>query len=200
MLYYNNAMTEGTERPHGINLQYANLGELANEDLADLILCIEEELDCADTVEPFIDLSLELEVPGAINYTTALAQIIAGDRFDDEAARVAYRAFHFAHTIGSLLLSGPSGMKAEFFYGDAADTDELRDRLIGASMAYYATHSALDVVTSRFMAELDPGGRFGDVADTVAGTTFKFIEEAERQKAIDAEVIDFALELDGFMS
>jgi hypothetical protein len=192
-------MAEGTQKPFGsFSFEAPSLEDMAREDLDELMYCLEESVEGVDPSRAFIDESFELEYYDGIKLVAALTRVVASDgRFDGEALSTGYRSFHFAHAVGGLLLSGPTGMKTEDFFRDVDDRDELRQKLSLATSDYYMMHPSLDIVTARFASELDPTGRYGDIADVLAGATFMFIEAAEKQKAIDREVAAFALQLHG---
>ena len=178
-----------------LTFEYPRLEPLAEANLVDVIACIHDELQGNNTADALISPAFEFDHPDSMKYAAAITRIVAAERADDDALYVAYRAFHFAHTVGGLLIGQTTGMMQQEDFKGADDKEELRQKLITVSSDFFSRCPALDALTARFMSELDPTGRFSDMAEVVAGTTFAFIEEAERQVAINIEVEKFAEEL-----
>lgn len=187
-------MAENIPKP-GINLKYENLEELVAINYDDLVLELAAGVEDIGGGEAFVDLALELDYPHTQSYSQGISQALAGERDCPESRMSGYRAFHFANGVGNMLMSGETGMSMEYFYGKERNYTVIRAMLTNAVGDYFATRPALNLLTGRFMPELDPSGKYGDVAEIMAGSTFMFLDAFSRNKAVEAEVGRFAAEL-----
>jgi hypothetical protein len=202
-------MSDKEQKPFEyVSLEIPDLNQLAGEELDDLIEVLADGVEGMDMVSKFIDPDFEAAWPAGMNLASAMAQSMTGEASDDEAFRTAYRSLHFAYTVGDILLKSNAELKFQEFFKDIETTEQMRTMMIDAAAGYYALRGSLDIVSSRFVCELDPTGQYGDLADTVTGMTFMFIEEAVRQRYadmvvdgfrqqdIDKEVAEFSRRLD----
>ncbi len=187
------------ERPRPLHplFTYDDLETLVGQQLPHLINILDEGVEQANPLSVFIDQSLEYEHPQSIAYTDALTHVLIGEPSSMTAQQACYRAFHFAHTVGSLVLPTHSGMKMQDFFAGVSDTDALRDKLQSTSCEYLGRRKHLDALTGRFMPQLDPTDQFAHVVETIAGSTFMFIDAAEKQRVIDEQAASFRLVIEG---
>lgn len=181
----------------GINLQYETIEELLLENYDDFTATIDEGVMDMPDGSVFIDGALEMEFPNAFQYTDAISDLLAGERACEESRLAAYRAFHFANTVSTLLMSSPTKMYTADFYGEESP-EELLNKMRFFAGDYLSDRKTLDNVIGRYMSEIDPSGKFGDVAEVVAALTFMFIDSHEHLRAIDLEVAAFQIELEAF--
>lgn len=188
-------MTERRPEERGINLEYESLEALLMDSYDDFITTLDECVEEMPYGNAFIDKRIEQEFSNLNQYTDVMANAVAGEAACGDARQAGYRAFHFAHFVSSMLLSANPQLYVGEFFGNESE-EELRDKLDLSVAGYLEERHTLKWLISRFTSEMDPSGKYSDVVENVAGSTFMFIDACERERAIQAEVDAFAAELE----
>ncbi|HSH55771.1 MAG TPA: hypothetical protein VK983_03025 [Candidatus Limnocylindrales bacterium] len=170
---------------------YPDLEHLVGEQILELVDVL--DAGCADTVPAagFIDVTLERSMPGMERYTSALASVLSGRPADRNEQTASHNAFHFAYTVGRLVLPEEPRLAFASLYAEDLTADALQDKLIEETGVYLGRCEHLDALTRLYMKDLDPTGLYAHIAETVAGSTFMLIDEGEKDRIITETVTDF---------
>ncbi len=128
-----------------------------------------------------IDDGLEQDVT-MLAYASHLNGFLLSYDATHESWQVVYRSVHFASAIAGLL-----GCNRGLYLGDTfthSDPDAVREQVTQEAQDYMITHEYIDGLTGAFMPEIDPGGRYAHIAETVVALVSSQIEqELEREAA-----------------
>lgn len=147
----------------------------------------------------FVDVEFEFMHPNTFTYTDGISSILLHGRQEQAARLAAYRGFHFAVQVSGLVLPENPAIAFGDFFDRNTDNEELRRKLETSASEYLGRCAALDRMTAYFMPEIDPTGRYGHVAEIVAGSTFMFVDNAERDRVINDSVARFSGEIESFL-
>lgn len=201
-------MTSPNELSDSPYFEYEGVAELIGQDRELLIDMLDESIIAAVPGQEFIDVSLEEHFPLVPSFVENLVRTFNGE-LDEEAYQAGYHAFHYAHSFSSLVLAGPAVFSVVgLFDGLEEENDEreiAKEELEATIEVFLFPRPVLSEITRYYMPAIDKTGRHKRVAELIAGSTFMFIDNGERLRAIDEHVADFAvglddLRLDGFES
>ena len=124
-----------------------------------------EHADDRDAV--FIDNALEHDV-AMLSYAEHLGRTLS-DEVSDEEVRVAYRSIHFI-SIVTALHGCNKGVSLESLRElPEADVSEAREYIRKIAELYGERRPTVMGYVEAYMPEIDPSGRYGYLAETVAG-------------------------------
>ncbi|GEM_PF-3876882 len=129
----------------------------------------------------FIDDTLESST-AAIQYAEYLTHIL-GRQTSDEEFGVVYRSIHFMSLVTGLhgCNRGISLESLEGYVG--GDFDDIREHIRSISDVYIEHYPMIMGYADAFMPEIDPSGKYGHLAETVAGLVGSQIEDGLRVQA-----------------
>lgn len=135
-------------------------------------------------IDAFIDESFELEHPLLKSYTDSVATHFLHGDHDETALLAAYRGFHFAMTLSSLVLIHEPKLGNTRFTGTLLANEDAVALSMSELNEFRSAHPTIDRLIGYYMSELDPDGRYAHVAELLALTTFMMVEEGEHELAM----------------
>lgn len=122
-------------------------------------------------------------------YTYALSSLL-DVRENQVAEQAIERALYLAFDIGILLMPRGETVRADIFepINKKMTAVEASEYIKASSQAYLQQRPALNSLLDQLMPEIDPSGRYGYQAQTVAAYTTLYIELNNSDRFIDQEV------------
>ena len=156
-----------------------NIQQRAEDELPTMRDILDEHSDAGGREAVFIDNTLEYDV-AVLSYAEQLAQLL-GDEITNkghsEEMRVAYRAIHFMSLVTGLLGCN-RGVPLESLEGMlSTNNEDVRDYIRQIADDYSEQCPTVMGHVDAYMSEIDPSGKYGYLAETVAGFIGRQIED-----------------------
>lgn len=181
-----------------LTFEYDHLEELVRASYPVLTAMIDENLSEFKRNAAFIDESLEQAYPDLIHYTNLLTALFNEGVSDKEAENTAYRAFHFAFMVSTLVLDHYPEIEPSGCFDTGESNETLAERLRGDIHVWLGQRAMLDVLIFRYMDSIDPSSDYSDLGELVAALTLMTIDEREKVRAAENEALAYAEELEAW--
>ncbi len=156
-----------------------NIQQRAEDELPTMRDILDEHSDAGGREAVFIDNTLEYDV-AVLSYAEHLAQLL-GDEITDkgrsEEMRVAYRAIHFMSLLTGLHGCNRGVTLDPLEAMSSIDNEDVRDSIRQIADDYSEQCPTVMGHVDAYMPEIDPSGKYGYLAETVAGFIGRQIED-----------------------
>ena len=156
-----------------------NIQQRAEDELPTMRDILDEHSDAGGREAVFIDNTLEYDV-AVLSYAEHLAQLL-GDEITDkgrsEEMRVAYRAIHFLSLLTGLHGCNRGVTLDPLEAMSSIDNEDVRDSIRQIADDYSEQCPTVMGHVDAYMSEIDPSGKYGYLAETVAGFIGRQIED-----------------------
>lgn len=190
-------MSGESQRAQESMLGYDGLELMLTPDMRQLIFAaMDQQLEHNSVHRAFIDPAFESTHLGIASATNAIAGKIAGGRIVASERQAAYLTFHWARSVATLLFERPPLMDAEGFARvyQALPTEDI----IAQADAYMWPRPQLQSLCPYFLPRLSWQGKFLRSAHVVAGLTFRAIDMAEKNRAMDHRTAEFGAQIHAY--